>query len=92
MSKLIKNNWENYKKDGNPKYLSWYTRIQWFFDYGNNSTLWWNIYVLNQNKNNNGTWWYIFKRSKLFWCIILIFMLKILYPNLPFLSLINFMK
>ena len=90
--KLFVTNWEEYYKNDNVDYLSYFTQFSWFCDYGNNPKLWWNIYVSNQNKKDHGTWWYNFKRSKLFWCIILIFVIKILYPNLTLLSLINIMK
>lgn len=90
--KLFINNWEEYRKDNNVTYLSYFTRFSWFCDYGNNPDLWWDIFVGKPVKNDYGTWWHKFKRSKLFWCIILIFTLKILYPNLPILSLINIMK
>ena len=92
MSKLIKNNWNEYNHNNDVNLLSWLTRFMWFCDYGNNPELWWHIYVGNKNKNDYGTWWYNFKRSKFFWCIVLIIILKLLYPTLPILSLINIVR
>ena len=89
----FKNDWKKYEKDDNIKYLSLERRFSYFCDYGNNPSLWWNIYNRNiTNPNDYGTWWYKFKRSKCFWIILIILTIKLLYNDLPILSLINIMK
>ena len=48
--KLLFTNWEEYEKDGNVAYLSYFMRVLWFCDHGNNPKLWWDIYVSNQSE------------------------------------------
>ena len=54
---------EKYRHSADPKDLSIFRKFQWTCDYGNNPDLWWEIYIGNKPKLENGTSWYRFKNS-----------------------------
>lgn len=75
----LKNNWKKYRHSADPKDLSIFRKFQWICDYGNNPDLWWEIYVGNKPKLENGTSWYRIKNSMVLKISIPISLLGFMY-------------